>query len=198
MGQYFHPIILKKNWKLSNKPVYSTFSSYDFDNGAKLMEHSYVHNSLVSAVCYVLANYEYGKPFVWCGDYADEVKTSKGEKDLYTESYELLDKDYNPKEVYGIPEDVYEQEWKYLVNLTKKEYCKIPTYKKGEWAVHPLPLLTCNSNGCGGGDYCLVTDDYDYRKDKRIGSWAYDRIGVTNDDEEIMGFKEIDGTFMDY
>jgi hypothetical protein len=53
--------------------------------------------------------------------------------------------------------------------------------------VHPLPLLTCSGNGRGGGDYCL--------DDERVGIWAFDRIGITDDEAEIAGFKQISGEF---
>ena len=76
--------------------------------------------------------------------------------------------------------------YKYLVNYSKKQYCIIPANKKG-WQVHPLPLLTCSDNGRGGGDYCL--------DDNRVGSWAFDRIGVTNDRALFKGFKQISGIF---
>ncbi|USC17059.1 hypothetical protein [Rhodococcus sp. 11-3] len=50
--------------------------------------------------------------------------------------------------------------------------------------IHPLPLLTCEGNGRGGGDY-FAHDDVDHL----IGSWARKRISVgssvTDDFTEI-------------
>ena len=43
---------------------------------------------------------------------------------------------------------------------------------------HPLPLLTANGNGRGGGDY--LGSDMDL-----VGSWAGDRIAVANDEGMI-------------
>ena len=51
MGQYFHGVILnshKKNYPNKEK-VKAWLSPYDYGNGAKLMEHSYIGNDYVSA-----------------------------------------------------------------------------------------------------------------------------------------------------
>jgi len=45
MGQYYKPILLNKD----NKPT-GHFNCYDFANGAKLMEHSYMKNDFVGFV----------------------------------------------------------------------------------------------------------------------------------------------------
>ena len=197
MGQYYHPLVLKKGWKQAKSPVKVSLSCYDFNhNGAKLMEHSYVGNSFVKAVEHLLANDYKGYPFVWIGDYADSVETKTGTHNLYNDAsdfiYEDYDSVYNDGFTYAyetlkdsIPSDVCY--YKYLVNYTKKEYCVIPEKKEGIWQVHPLPLLTCNGNGRGGGDYGL--------DDERVGIWAFNKIGITNDESEIVGFKEISGFF---
>ena len=195
MGQYYNPIILKTNWKTAKQPVLASLKCYDYDNGAKLMEHSWVGNSFVSAMCWLLSREDYfGHAFVWCGDYADKVKTNNGEHDLYSDAGQFIYKDY-----YG-EEDGKSKEYEelkesippynelrpralggYIVNLTKKEYVKIPDLNEEHWEVHPLPLLTCNSNGRGGGDY-HGTDI------EKVGVWAFDRIGVVN---EIFYFKKL-------
>lgn len=182
MGQYYHPTFLKKNWKLANNPVKKAFYSWDYGNGAKLMEHSYVGNNFVSAMCHLLATSDYGTPFVWCGDYADEVQTNKGTFDIY--GCGCVD------EAIARSSDADKQDipaYKYIVNLTKKEYCEVPEHRSGQLVVHPLPLLTSSGNGRGGGDYRL--------EDERVGRWAFDRIGVTNDKANVQDFKKIDGYF---
>ena len=35
MGQYYNCIVLKKDWKETQKPILAALSPYDFDNGAK-------------------------------------------------------------------------------------------------------------------------------------------------------------------
>lgn len=202
MGQYFRPIVLKKNWKLAKQPVKASVLCYDFDNGAKLMEHSYVGNKFVNKVMQILANQYYGYHFVWCGDYADEVENSRGESvDLYDKAGDFIDREVEdfftdlPREekytqAYNDLCDTFVEdyvEYKYLINLSKKVYVVMEKNNPDEWQVHPLPLFTCNSNGRGGGDYRL--------DDERVGSWAFDRIAVSNDDEAIKGLKKVDGYF---
>ena len=219
MGQYYRPCVLKKNWKTANNPVLASLLCYDFDNGAKLMEHSYIGNWLVRSMEYLLANQFKGMPFVWVGDYADSVQTRTGEHDLYHDANTTIYKDYDgdgdgKKEAYvklraSIPVMYQGKEWaspnskedefnpymnypyyRYLVNYTKKQYCIMPKYSKKEWRINPLPLLTCSGNGRGGGDY--------HKGDARVGSWAFDRIGITNSKNEIKGFTLIDSHFEEY
>lgn len=73
-------------------------------------------------------------------------------------------------------------DYKYILNLTKKEYVKIPEYNENEWTMHPLPLLCVDGNGRGGGDYS-GSDMY------KVGIWAYDKIGISN--EIPNGFTEL-------
>ena len=54
MGQYYRPSILKVNHKLAKNPVEATLRSWDFQNGAKLMEHSWIGNSLVNAFIHLI------------------------------------------------------------------------------------------------------------------------------------------------
>jgi hypothetical protein len=194
MGQYYNAVVLKKNWKQAKNPVEAPLRPRDFGrNGAKIMEHSYVGNKFVNAVAYLLANQYKGYPFVWVGDYADSVMTNTGEHNIYDdadtfiykdENYEDYTKRYNELKA-GIPDEAHH--YKYVVNYTKKQYCIIPKYKEGAWVIHPLPLLTSSGNGRGGGDYEV--------DDERVGMWAFDRIGITDDKAEIAGFKQISGYF---
>lgn len=212
MGQYYRPCVLKKNWKQANNPVCASLLCYDFGNGAKLMEHSYIGNWFVRSMEYLLANQYKGYPVVWVGDYADMVETRTGEHDLYRDANLFIYKDYDgssddKRQAYvslraSIPVMYQGEDWKseqnfnpymnypyyrYLVNYTKKQYCIMPKYAKDEWRVNPLPLLTCSGNGRGGGDY--------RKEDNLVGSWAFDCIGLTNSDKEIEGFKEIKTNF---
>lgn len=208
MGQYYNPLILRKNWKLAKNPVIATLKCYDFNgNGAKLMEHSYAGNSFARSVEYLLANQFKGYPFVWCGDYYEPVTTNTGEHYLYSEGNRFIyksDESNDPTKAYkklkgsipAMPEWKEGQRWnayetipyyRYLINYTKKQFCRMPMFNKKKWRVNPLPLLTCAGNGLGGGDY--------RRDDKRVGSWAFDCIGLTNSKKEIAGFEEIDGFF---
>ena len=99
MGQYYKPTCIPKEESLY---------SHDYDNGLKLMEHSYINNNFVEAVMTMLLDREAaedirilkegegyvksesagswsGLPFVWAGDYADveeEEKYKHSEEDI--------------------------------------------------------------------------------------------------------------------
>lgn len=85
------------------------------------------------------------------------------------------------------------KETRYLVNHTKKEYIdKNKTPNNDGWRVHPLPLLCCNSNQRGGGDF--------YSEDKTqlsfIGRWVKDKIEVVSVKTKIpKGYTEIKPNF---
>lgn len=216
MGQYYRPAILKKNWKTAKgNPVCASLLCYDFNNGAKLMEHSYIGNWLVRSVEYLLANQFKGYPFVWVGDYADKVSTKTGEHDLYHDANLFIYKDYEgdsdkKSQQYiklrgSIPVMYQGDRWcsnpvfdpymnypyyRYLVNYSKKEYCIMPKYSKNdEGRINPLPILTSSGCGRGCGDF--------HRGDELVGTWAFDCIGLTNSKKEVEGFTEINGKFVE-
>jgi hypothetical protein len=172
MGQYFRGIVLGKNKKTVIKGV----CPYEYGNGAKLMEHSYVGNNYVKAFETLITN----KPqhVVWCGDYADK---DIGTEEKGTNAYERLTE---KKEVKPF---VPKETGKFVVNHTKKQYVdktKVPLASKGwDAQIHPLPLLTCNSNGRGGGDYGGKASA------KLVGTWARDLISIES--EKPTGFKEL-------
>jgi hypothetical protein len=161
MGQYYKPCILGKN----KKTVKAWLYSHDYDSGLKLMEHSWMLNEFVGAFESMLLPHGkyYKSPVVWAGDYAEEEEGSK------TNVYgRCKDKNkLNPHK--GMIDPIY----RYLVNHTKKQYVdKMEVPDKDDWRIHPLPLLTCEGNGQGGGDY--------FSKDPNsiVGSWARDVISI--------------------
>lgn len=201
MGQYYRPVILKKSWRKNDKPVAATLLCYDYrfedgwGIGAKLMEHSYVGNALVEEMVGLLGTKFKGYPFVWVGDYADKKKVNGKNTDIYTAANRFIWKDIDGEceeksSAYmnlWNTKHFYRNDFKYLVNYDRKEYCVIPKSDPENYVIHPLPLLTSSGNGRGGGDYGL--------SDKRVGRWAYNSIGATNDEKEIEGFKKISGFF---
>jgi hypothetical protein len=66
-----------------------------------------------------------------------------------------------------VPPDAYES-YTYIVNHTKKVYIE----KKGDF--HPLPILTAEGNGRGGGDYNGPNMDL-------VGTWARDVISMEHE-----------------
>lgn len=182
MGQYYKPCSLEKK-----EAVYS----HDFGNGLKLMEHSYVGNNFVAVVENLIAEGGrwFGDKIVWAGDYADPEVDAEGNVITATWHDEKSGKD-EPYDVtlYSLvaeniikPDVAKRPRYRYLVNMDTKEFVdmkKIPVDHYWESAkgkqfpiyVHPLPLLTCEGNGRGGGDY--------RGESKLVGKWARNRITI--------------------
>lgn len=172
MGQYYVAV---------NVDNMEHVNPHKYDNGSKLMEHSYIGNNFVEAVEFLLiddgenkARWS-GQRISWAGDYAPALQGE--EENLYT----LAKGDGLQMLVEAIPEDYI-----YLINLDKKQYvdkskCPNMSSNWSDFKVHPLPLLTAEGNGRGGGDY---GGDEDY-----VGSWARNRIALVNKVPE--GYTEI-------
>jgi hypothetical protein len=192
MGQYYKPVNLDTNENLYG---------HEYDNGLKLMEHSYIGNNFVGAVENLLMpkNKWHKSPIVWAGDYADPELDEQGnplvEKQEDGNKYELniyslsggeysvngkVGKKLKPKKT-NVP-----KAFKYIVNHTKKVYVNKDNVPHISWDdnmyIHPLPLLTCEGNGRGSGDY--------HDESPLIGSWARNVISVEKKVPE--GYKEID------
>lgn len=204
MGQYYKPILLNED----NKPEAFVYS-HDFGCGLKLMEHSWMKNSFVGFVEQQLIN----KPrkLVWAGDYAEneprESLTTEDIAGLMRDGYEENDLTEGAN-LYSIAsavapklshneavEDKYTHDFKtkphgrfkYLVNHDKKEFVdksKVPVDDDG-WQIHPLPLLTCEGNGQGGGDFRGEEGEL-------VGRWSRDKIGIVSKKSDIpAGFQEV-------
>jgi len=168
MGQYYFPIYLGADGKIR-----AWMYPIDYDSGMKLTEHCYKKNSFVNTFEWGLA---VGAPFykarvVWAGDYADPEPSAEGETLL------SMCGDYT-----YINPDVRGPGPRYILNHTKKLFVdkeKVPTSKSG-YIYHPLPILTAEGNGRGGGDV---------KPSPLVGSWARDEISVgdsTEDFEELL------------
>lgn len=241
MGQYFIPVILDEDGQVE----YSMLC-YDFDSGAKLMEHSWIDNDFVAAFETLLLA-EAPRRVVWAGDYADPetnpdgtplvVKSEyfvkgEGEANLYhlaslkagdtqdgmgTKYYRpdmpglgrtfagYTNNDYkNGKPLFTVDPEVKANAWPtilpriqtypYLINWDKKVYVdkrRVPSVAYGwtdgqKYTIHPLPLLTAEGNGRGGGDF--RTEDAGGNT-ALIGTWARDHISLGSTVPE--GFEEI-------
>lgn len=200
MGQYYKAIVLTDDFKENeNTPIVAFATPWDYDNGAKLMEHSYVKNHLTLQMEHELATTHYGKRFVWGGDYADENPLWKEKEDgeewelnCYGKCDQMARTD---KSLIIEPSDYDEllaehEHYKFIVNLDKKEFVRIPQHKDGKLTIHPLPLLCADGNNRGGGDYHEDNEGYE-----NVGRWAFDHIGVTDKVPEdftefVTNFKE--------
>ena len=157
MGQYYKVVFLAEKEE-NKKDFIRIFIEVCFGNGMKLTEHSYIDNDFVNAIEYLLSpeGSFYKSRIVWAGDYADpEI-----EKNLYHIANDQPSKEY-------IPQNKISSEYKYIVNHTKKQYI----YKNNYKLYHPLPLITAEGNGRGGGDYYGINED-------KIGMWSRDVISI--------------------
>lgn len=180
MGQYYRPIVFKNNDQKGRFAIFdlepcASLNAYNFDNGSKLMEHSWVGNSFVNAVTLLLAddvedNYS-GMNFAWMGDYAEDEG-----RGFYDKAEEFLTETYFEARKLRLMKG--KRKWstvnyRYVLNYTTMQYVEVPKSAKGQWVIHPLPLLTAVGNGMGLGDYEGTDMDW-------VGKWAYCEIACTN------------------
>jgi len=173
MGQYFVAVLSRGVSKSEFVDgIEGRVRAWDFDNGAKLMEHAYIGNPVPGTVVSLIA----ADParVVWAGDYADE---EVGGSTLYR----IVD---GARSLTAEPEDGS----RYILDLDRLEYvdlhCVEPFDADGDWRVHPLPLLTCEGNGRGGGDF-RGSDPY-------LGLWARDLVTAAADGwEPSAGWEQI-------
>ena len=193
MGQYYKPIILAEKegehekilaWVYSHE-VKHTFTRSDgkritIGNGIKLMEHSWRKNKFVQAFETLIADNP--QRVVWAGDYADNEPNRK-------QVYEGEEHEVN---LYYLCEDdtkvlpkARRKEYRYIINHTKNTFVdKRKGMKDADgWQIHPLPLLTCEGNGRGGGDFIGTSS--------LIGIWARDVISVSDTKPESTLYKEL-------
>lgn len=172
MGQYYKQMLKPKFGK-----VWKCFEPWDFNNGAKLMEHSYIGNSLTNYVKNLILHTP--MRLVWAGDYADDEKGK--DANLY-----FLFEATTPKD-QSVPQESIER-MRYLVNHKKKlyvDYSKVEQDTYG-YRIDPMPLLCAEGNGRGGGDYHGSAMNL-------IGSWARDMISVES--EIPNGYTELVPSF---
>lgn len=172
MGQYYSAISIDAQAHLCSHD--HTGGDHGF-NGLKLMEHSYIGNPLTAAVENLIkeGGAWYGHRIVWGGDYADsEPETITEENPDGKNLYCLIEN----KLIIPVDGQKRNGRLRYLVNLDKNEFVDLYKIKEDDYGlkIHPLPLLTCEGNGRGGGDF--RTDNEDYLK--LIGSWARNRVTI--------------------
>ena len=164
MGQYYKPIILAEN----KKTVVSWVYSHKYSNGLKLMEHSWLGNNFVGAFESLIKDNP--KRVVWAGDYAVDCRGRK--TNLYSRCKDSLE----------VTPTANDKDVRFIINLSKKTFVdKHKCVNRYGWPIHPLPLLTCEGNGRGGGDY--------RGESSLIGSWARDVISVS--DTKPKDFEEL-------
>lgn len=168
MGQYYMPALSDASEaEKYHETITGWAYSHKFNNGLKLMEHSYVGNNFVETV--VAALQKRSQRVVWAGDYADEESDGRN---LYDHVHAVH---WAPMEIVT---EAKPEPYRYLLNLSKREYVDMTKLPVLEWgggtlSIHPLPLLTADGNGRGGGDFRGENPD--------VGRWARDFITVKPD-----------------
>lgn len=181
MGQYYRTAVIHGN-PLTAKP--KVFECYGF---VKLMEHSWMKNAHVNQVMLEIL----GNPAVvlWVGDYSNregdgfcgytheqwsklwaKVFNAKKEPEWLSDDPSKR-ADISEKDVDEFIEGFSTG---FLINRTKGVYVDLSKILRqaeanGQWAVHPLPILTACGNLRGSGDYMGSHMDL-------VGSWAGDLI----------------------
>jgi hypothetical protein len=172
MGQYYVAVILTDNGKIR-----LIVDPTKYNSGIKLMEHAYTMDN-VMIVMDALLNPDgifYKSPVVWAGDYAD----TENDENFYTLS---LNEFYKSAFTVHV-KDFKNQCFRFVVNHSKRMFVD---KEKCQQNIHPLPLLTNESNGRGGGDYSGVNEEL-------CGTWARDIISVEVTPPE--GYTELDCQF---
>ena len=170
MGQYYYSIVLDAQGK-----IVVWMCAHRYGNGAKLTEHSYMGNNFVQTFEFGLSpeGSNHKSRVVWAGDYADSEPEQ--EQNLYQQCTEY--NEIRPTEKDTCPK------YRFIVNHSKRLFVDKTKVRSGEegMAYHPLPLLTAEGNGRGGGDYI--------GESPLIGSWARDVISVET--EAPTDFEEL-------
>jgi hypothetical protein len=175
MGQYYKCVNLDRSIALH---------PHEFDHGAKLMEHAYIGTAITNAAMILLATSWRNTRIVWAGDYADDEACYRdlkididNPKNLYTRTSRTL---APRKRLPRVP--------RYLINLDRREVIDLFKIPCDDGAtLHPLPLLTADGNGRGGGDF--------RSEDPRVGTWARQRLAAA--DHPPLDYTLIDGHFVE-
>ena len=228
MGQYYRGVVLGKTTDKKKKIIVrEAFSPYSHDNGAKLMEHSYVGNWYVKEYERVLANEFFGFPFVWCGDYADErygeipyniacnydykrmlsnIKKAgyKYEESDWGAECKKYDKAGNLIDVK--PEKEFRKTTPYE-ELGDVTYDVIINFTKKQFARipkktkeqirHKILVVHPLPLLCASGNGRGGGDYHSGTNLSKVGIWAYDRIGIGYEDEIPAGFTELVVNFVE-
>lgn len=168
MGQYYNVIILDSN----NKVIRAWMCAHSYNYGVKMVEHCSASSEFVAAVesqiCPEGAFYR--SAIVWAGDYADvevgAVPLGTAAAAAAANLHSMID--MHPHSKKGICPAVRDMDaYPYIINWSKRLYVD----KTREPMIHPLPILTAEGNGRGGGDYHGTSMDL-------VGTWARDELSV--------------------
>jgi hypothetical protein len=187
MGQYYIVIFLAEKNTTEKEYIRLYIEPHRYDSGNKLMEHSYLENKMMKSVETLLCpeGIFYKSRVVWAGDYAD---SEEGEEENLYSMTEYVD---NANKYLKVLPPLTENSYPYIVNHTKKVYVDKEKCNKDSngSVIHPLALLTNETNGLGGGDYCG-------NNEALCGTWARDTISLESSIPD--GFTELVCDFEEY
>lgn len=177
MGQYYKPVSIEKKEHVE---------SWTYKNGAKLMEHSWLTNKFVRVVEGLIAKGGawFGNRIVWAGDYADPEPGMLDAEFREENLYNICNTEIKPNPSKKKFRYVIDNDTKQYVDTTKVPISDVYTDENGKdwpYVIHPLPLLTCDGNGRGGGDF--------HKESPLVGKWA--RHHVTVDSKIPKGYTEL-------
>jgi hypothetical protein len=160
MGQGYMALVLSESNPNQSDFIRTWVNPHYFQDGYKLTEHSWIGNHFVEAVEYLISplGIFYKSRVVWAGDYADPEPEEK-------ENLCMLSQSQANSKKCSFPPRYDMSVFRYIVNHTKGQYVDKEYKFDGSRKIHPLPLLTAEGNGRGGGDY-YGTDS------ELVGSWA--------------------------
>lgn len=201
MGQYYQPTSLDAEEHICPR---------DYGDGLKLMEHSWLDNDVMRAVCQALRKDGrwHKHHMAWIGDYAeDDEYLSDDCKKCMEDKTNFECKNYLKKVVgeckgsyhwmYSISNNIFLEVPTravlpvnyFILNHTKKEFVDTSKAQANDgWIIHPLPILTSVGNGRGGGDYHPTDEDKMF-----VGAWRGDSISISL--KKPKGFIEIEPGF---
>lgn len=190
MGQYYRACIIRTEkderygWDDYRMTLYNSF---DYGNGQKLTEHSYIGNEYADTVMSQMLDEEDGAQivrFAHIGDYCEEDHLHDvGDAMGACVNARYIAWSYFSKQLMDNPPSADQKmfrgrDW-YANNIDKEEsvsFLKQPRACKSDpdWDVqfNPLFLLCALGNGLGGGDYHGMNEDI-------VGTWAFDQICLT-------------------
>ena len=139
MGQYYIAVVVS-----GTGSILGFYRPWGFGEGAKLLEHSHEGSNLVQGICRVLVAGP--QRIVWAGDYADPEPNDM--PNLYDQCQDL-EPGMGPDTVPSVSEDVPIHSYTLLVNHDLNMFVRLDGAGSD---LHPLPILTAEGNGRGGGD----------------------------------------------
>lgn len=174
MGQYYRAIILSDENSDKKETIRFCLVSYNYENGAKLMEHSYIGNLFVETFESLLipGGIAYMSRPVWAGDYA--APELDDNRNLYSISAEM--------DIPSPSAEIKIEDYSYVVNHSVKQYVDKRKQRADQYGyrIHPLPLLVAEGNGQGGGDYFGTNENM-------VGIWARNVISLEKEAPEGYG-----------